>query len=54
LSVPLTADTGPEAVAPRIRKTFDFGWKFRRGDFSGAHMPEFSDSDWTELDLDLG
>jgi beta-galactosidase len=45
------ADAGPEAVAPRIRKSFDFGWKFRRGDFPGCHMPEFSDSDWTELAL---
>jgi len=45
------ADTGPEAVAQRIRNSFDFGWRFRRGDFPGAHMPEFSDSDWTELGL---
>ena len=45
------AQSQPEAVAPRVRKNFDRGWKFRRGDFPGADMPRFSDSDWAELDL---
>ncbi len=41
----------PEAVAPRIRESFDWGWRFSRGDFPGAHMTEFSDSGWRALDL---
>jgi beta-galactosidase len=45
------AQSRPEAVAPRIRESFDFGWKFSKGDFPGAEMPEFSESDWRTLDL---
>ncbi len=37
--------------APRIRATFDFGWKFRSGDFPDAQKPEFSDSGWKSVDL---
>jgi beta-galactosidase len=45
------AQSGSDAVAPRIRESFDFGWRFRRGDFPGAEMPDFSESDWRTLDL---
>jgi beta-galactosidase len=45
------AQSRSEAVAPRIRGSFDLGWKFSRGDFPGAQMPEFSDSGWRALDL---
>ena len=41
----------PEASAPRIRESFDFGWKFRKGDAPGAQVPEFSEADWIALDL---
>src|SRR5260370_2210643 len=37
--------------APRSRATFDFGWKFRSGDFPDAQKPEFSDSGWKSVDL---
>ena len=40
-----------EKTAPRIRESFDFGWKFFRGDAPGAQLPESSDSDWRSLDL---
>ena len=40
-----------DVVAPRNRSSFDLGWKFSRGDFPGAQMPEFSDSGWRALDL---
>ena len=40
-----------DVVAPRNRSSFDRGWKFSRGDFPGAQMPEFSDSGWRALDL---
>jgi beta-galactosidase len=40
-----------EMLTPRIRESFDLGWKFRRGDFAGAEVPEFSDADWRTLDL---
>ena len=45
------ADTLPQNAKPRIRDTFDFGWKFQRGDHSGAQLPEFSDSRWKNVDL---
>jgi beta-galactosidase len=40
-----------DVVAPRIRESFDFGWKFHRGDFPGAQKFEFSDADWKSVDL---
>ena len=40
----------PEAP-PRIRETFDFGWKFLKGDAPGAQDPAFADSAWRSLDL---
>ena len=46
----LAADPVGE-VAPRSRETFDFGWRFTRGDPKGAHLPEFADTDWSEVDL---
>jgi len=45
------AQSMPHPVAPRIRESFDFGWKFRKGDFPGAEMPHFSESGWRTLDL---
>jgi beta-galactosidase len=38
-------------VTGRIRESFDFGWKFIKGDIPGAHQPSFSDTDWRNLDL---
>jgi beta-galactosidase len=38
-------------VVPRIRESFDFGWKFQKGDFSEAQKTEFSDSNWKSVDL---
>jgi len=45
------AQSEPDVVAQRIRESFDFGWKFRKGDFPGAEAPDFSESDWRTLDL---
>ena len=36
---------------PRIRDSFDFGWKFYKGDAPGAQQPGFSDASWRSLDL---
>jgi beta-galactosidase len=38
-------------AAPRIRDTFDFGWKFLKGDWPGAQQPKFPDASWRDLDL---
>ncbi len=38
------------AIAQRER-SFDDGWRFKRGDVSGAESPEFSDLTWRMLDL---
>jgi beta-galactosidase len=35
----------------RVRESFDFGWKFMKGDFPGAQVPGFSDSGWGDVDL---
>jgi beta-galactosidase len=35
----------------RIRDTFDFGWKFFKGDARGAQQPNFADASWREVDL---
>jgi beta-galactosidase len=47
------AQTRPASeVSPtRIRESFDFDWRFFRGDVPGAHQPEFSERDWRTLDL---
>ena len=45
------ADASAHGTAPRIRESFDFGWKFCNGEFPGAQMPEFSDSGWQTVDL---
>jgi beta-galactosidase len=36
---------------PRIRDSFDFGWKFFKGDAPGAEQPAFADANWRSLDL---
>ncbi|MGH9655617.1 MAG: sugar-binding domain-containing protein, partial [Bryobacteraceae bacterium] len=41
----------PPEHSPRTRETFDFGWKFFKGDIPGAQMPGFSDSSWRSVDL---
>jgi len=43
--------TQPANPATRIRESFDFGWKFLKGDSPGAQQPEFSDSAWRAVDL---
>ncbi len=36
---------------PRSRDSFDFGWKFLKGDAIGAEQPGFADANWRNLDL---
>src|SRR5665811_1440868 len=47
----LQAQSQPASPAARIRESFDFGWKFLKGDSPGAQQPEFSDSAWRSVDL---
>jgi beta-galactosidase len=47
----LHAQNQPATSAARIRESFDFGWKFLKGDSPGAQQPEFSDSAWRAVDL---
>ncbi|GHT53936.1 beta-galactosidase [Bacteroidia bacterium] len=35
----------------RIRSNFDFDWKFRLGESSGAIQPEYDDADWQNIQL---
>jgi beta-galactosidase len=44
----LRADDGGN---PRVRLTFDWGWKFRRGDMAGAESPSFHDEEWRSIDF---
>jgi len=44
--------TGQTLATPaRIRDSFDFGWKFYKGDAPGAQQPGFADATWRSLDL---
>src|SRR5271167_2499286 len=36
---------------PRMRDSFDFGWKFHKGDAPGALQPDFDDANWRSLDV---
>jgi beta-galactosidase len=47
----LHAQNQPANSAGRIRESFDFGWKFFKGDSPGAQQPEFPDSAWRSIDL---
>lgn len=38
-------------MSPRVRQTFDFGWKFTKGDPAGAQSLTFIDSSWRVVDL---
>jgi beta-galactosidase len=35
----------------RTRESFDFGWKFFKGDAPGAQQPQFADAAWRSVDL---
>ena len=45
------AESSPAIPMKRIRENFDLGWKFHKGDVSGAEVPEASDGDWRILDI---
>jgi len=50
-SGPAQTDTAAGNAAPRIRDSFDFGWKFFKGDAAGAQRPSFADESWRSVDL---
>ena len=35
----------------RVRMSFDFGWKFHKGDLKGAEKCSFDDSGWRDIDV---
>ena len=35
----------------RLKDSFDFDWKFLKGDFPGAQQPDYDDASWKDLDL---
>ena len=37
---------GGAAAGGRVRDSFDFGWKFFKGDAPGAQQPDFADASW--------
>ena len=45
------ASAQPPEAAARIRDTFDFDWKFFKGDAPGAQQPAFADANWRTFDL---
>jgi beta-galactosidase len=46
------AQTGAAGARPsRSRESFDFGWKFNKGDAAGAQEPAFADANWRSLDV---
>ena len=50
-SVLAQAQTPPAARDPRVRDSFDFGWRFFKGDAPGAQQPTFADTGWKNVDL---
>jgi len=44
----LVASSG---LAKRIKDSFDFGWKFLKGDATGAEESDFPDAGWRDVDL---
>jgi beta-galactosidase len=51
LAAAAQAQPAGENSAPRIRASFDFGWKFFKGDAPGAQQPDFADAPWRSVDL---
>ena len=52
MSIPVSMLDAQTPNAPaRIHDTFDFGWKFFKGDAPGAQAPAFADASWRSLDL---
>jgi beta-galactosidase len=45
------ADAQTIGAPARIRDSFDFGWKFLKGDATGAQSSGFADTNWRSLDL---
>ncbi|MGB9147704.1 MAG: glycoside hydrolase family 2 TIM barrel-domain containing protein [Acidobacteriaceae bacterium] len=41
----------PGGGSGRVRESFDFGWRFTRGDPAGAQAPGFDDGAWRAVDL---
>jgi beta-galactosidase len=37
--------------SPRLKESFNKGWKFTKGDSKDAHLSDFDDSSWRPLDL---
>lgn len=50
-SVPTTSTPGPQAYNGRRGRDFNSGWKFNRGDVTGAEQTSFSDSAWKSVDV---
>jgi beta-galactosidase len=48
---PATAQQSSTSPPPRIRESFDFDWKFWKGDSRGAQQIQFPDSGWRNVDL---
>jgi len=44
-------DTAGLGAPGRSRESFDFGWRFLKGDATGAERPDFNDGGWREVDL---
>ncbi len=48
----LAADaSSPDASSPKRLDSFDFGWKFFKGDVPGAMQISFADANWRNVDL---
>jgi beta-galactosidase len=47
----LAARAQQAAASPRDRRLFDFDWRFKPGDVSGAEAQAFDDAAWEKVDL---
>jgi beta-galactosidase len=50
-AAPNAAENQGSRALPRARESFDFGWRFSKGDPQGAHTSDFSEAGWRSVDL---
>ena len=48
---PMESLLAGDVAAERIRQSFDFQWKFMKGDAANAHLQDFVDGGWRDVNL---
>ena len=51
LSIPLQGSHDESSALPERKTSFDAGWSFTLGDIANAQSPQYTDGNWTKLNL---